>query len=169
MQSLYEANGYRKYLTQEERAAFLKAAERAGREVRTSCGLLAYTGCRISEALQLTANRVDLAEGVIVFESLKKRKSGIYRAVPVPPALLDALDMGTGQAVMQVAELTDPASATPKGLRHSFGVAAVASGSTSADHQSELHPPSLHEAGSKVAQFLGGFGRDLRVHSIFNP
>ena len=30
---------------------------------------LAYTGCRISEALQLTADRVDLSGKVIVFES----------------------------------------------------------------------------------------------------
>src|SRR5215470_13600656 len=90
---LYEANGQRKYITAGERERFLKAAELADREVRTLCGVLAYTGCRISEALALTADRIDLAEGVIVFESLKKRKRGVYRAVPVPPALLDALDL----------------------------------------------------------------------------
>jgi hypothetical protein len=78
------------------------------------------------------------------------------------------MGMGTGQAVMQVAELTDPASATPKGLRHAFGVAAVASGGTSADHQSELHLPSLHEAGSKVAQIISGVGRDLRARGTFD-
>ena len=33
--NLYDAQGYRKYLTAEERAAFLKAAEDAPREVRT--------------------------------------------------------------------------------------------------------------------------------------
>ena len=156
MSSLFDASGKRKYLTKDERTAFLKAAERASREVRTFCGTLAYTGCRISEALELTADRIDLAEGVIVFESLKKRKKGIYRAVPVPPALLDALDLVHGirqaqakkdggksqrlwtwgrtwaweqvKTVMQAAGLTDPASATPKGLRHSFGVAAVTNG-----------------------------------------
>jgi hypothetical protein len=32
--------------------------------------------------------RVDLAAGVLVFESLKKRRPGIFRSVPVPPALL---------------------------------------------------------------------------------
>lgn len=153
MPSLYEANGHRKYLTAEERDRFLKAAEKAERDVRTFCGVLAYTGCRISEALALTADRIDLAAGVIVFESLKKRKSGVYPAVPVPPTLLDALDLvhgirkaqarkdkGAGltlwpwahntawrhvKAVMEVAGLTDPANATPKGLRHAFGVAAV--------------------------------------------
>jgi integrase len=50
----------------------------------------------LTEALALTADRVDLAAGVLVIESLKKRSTGIYRAVPVPPALLDALDLVHG-------------------------------------------------------------------------
>ena len=33
---------------------------------------------------------------VVVFESLKKRRKGVYRAVPVPPELLDALDLVHG-------------------------------------------------------------------------
>jgi hypothetical protein len=45
---------------------------------------LAYGGCLLSEALALTANRVDFAAGVLVFESLKKRHVGIFRSVPVP-------------------------------------------------------------------------------------
>lgn len=152
---LYGPDGGRKYLTAEERAAFLKAAERADREVRTFCGVLTYAGCRISEALALTADRVDLVAGVLVFESLKKRKSGVYRAVPVPPALLDALDLVHGlrqaqrradggrgarlwpwsrmTAWRRVAEVMaaagiDGAQASPKGLRHGFGVAAVSAG-----------------------------------------
>ena len=47
-------------------------------------------------ALAHTANRIDMKEGVIVFETLKKRKNGVYRAVPVPPTLLDALDLVHG-------------------------------------------------------------------------
>jgi integrase/recombinase XerD len=38
---------------------------------------LAYAGCRLSEAL--TADRVDLAAGVLVFESLKERGTGTDR------------------------------------------------------------------------------------------
>ncbi len=149
-------DGHRKYLTREERERFLKAAEKADRETRTLCMALAYTGCRISEALALTADRIDLAGGAIVFESLKKRRRGIFRAVPVPPTLLDALDLVHGiqeaqrakdsgkgkrlwtmhratawrkvKAVMAAAGLTDPVSATPKGLRHAFGVGAVSKG-----------------------------------------
>jgi len=152
---LYTAGGARKYVTADERDAFLREAERVERQVRTLCMTLAYAGCRLSEALALTADRVDLAAGVLVIESLKKRRTGIYRAVPVPPALLDALDLvhgirelqsrrgkGRGErlwpwsrmtgwravhAVMSAADLDGP-QASPKGLRHGFGVAAVSAG-----------------------------------------
>lgn len=152
---LHTLNGARKYLTAGERDAFLRAAECADRQARTLCMTLAYAGCRLSEALALTAERVDLAAGVLVFESLKKRRTGIYRAVPVPPALLEALDLvhgirerqsrrgkGRGErlwpwsrmtgwravhGVMQAAGLSGP-HAAPKGLRHGFGVAAVSAG-----------------------------------------
>ncbi len=153
--TLHTAAGARKYLTESERAAFLQEAEVAERQVRTLCMTLAYTGCRLSEALALTADRVDLSAGMVVFESLKKRTDGVFRAVPVPPALLDTLDMvhgireaqscrGRGRevllwpwsrmtgwrmvhAVMQAAGL-DGVHACPKGLRHGFGVAAVSAG-----------------------------------------
>src|SRR3984957_7100456 len=91
MMQLYDRAGQRKYLTPAERQEFLRAAEDAPRAVRTFCATLAHTGCRISEALALTAARVDLGGGVLVFESLKKRHKGIYRAVPVPPSFLETL------------------------------------------------------------------------------
>src|SRR5579872_1411838 len=154
MSSLYDAKGHRKYLTPAEREAFLQAADDAEREVRTFCHTLAYTGCRISEALELTADRVDLKDGTLIIESLKKRRRGVYRPVPVPPAFLDTLNMvhdikaaqkrrdrGKGvflwtcarntawrhvQAVMKAAKVKGP-HATPKGLRHGFGIKAVTS------------------------------------------
>jgi len=69
---LHTADGIRKYLTAGERDAFLREADLADRPVRTLCMTLAYAGCRPSEALALTTDRVDLAAGVLVFESLKK-------------------------------------------------------------------------------------------------
>ena len=127
----------------------------ADRQVRTLCMTLAYAGCRLSEALALTADRVDLAAGVLTIERLKKRRTGIFRSVPVPPALLETLDMvhgireqqasrGKGRgvrlwpwsrmtgwravhAVMAAAGL-DGVQASPKELRHGFGVAAVSAG-----------------------------------------
>ena len=52
------------------------------REVRTFSATIAHTGCRISEALSLTVDRVDLKDGTIVIESIKKRKAGVYRPIP---------------------------------------------------------------------------------------
>ena len=52
-----------------EHDVFLKAADDAEvREVRTFCATLAYTGCWISEALALIADRIDLKDGAIVSE-----------------------------------------------------------------------------------------------------
>ena len=152
---LFDPDGRRKYLTADERESFLSASEKAPREVRTLCLALAYTGCRISETLALTADRVNLAANTIIFETLKKRRKGVYRAVPVPPAVIDALNLahairevqngkdgGAGQLlwpfsrtsawryvqqVLNRAGLKGP-QASPKGLRHGFGVQAVSAG-----------------------------------------
>ena len=102
--ALHTATGARKYLTAGERDAFLRQADVADRPVRTLCMTLAYSGCRLSEALALTADRVDLAAGVLTIESLKKRRTGIYRAVPVPPALLGALDMAVSYTHLALAK-----------------------------------------------------------------
>ena len=155
-EELIDRDGRRKYLTAEERAAFLRAADKAERGVRTFCHVLHYTGCRISEACELTYDRVDLAGGVIVFETKKKRRRGVFRAVPVPPTFLDWFDMAHGirerqqgktkgkgerlwemslttawrrvKEVMEAAQLGDGPHVCPKGLRHGFGVHAINSG-----------------------------------------
>jgi integrase/recombinase XerD len=144
---LYDRAGQRKYLTPAERREFLRAAENAPLPVRTFCATLAHTGCRISEALALTATRVDVGSGVLVFESLKRRRKGIYRAVPVPRDFLETLDAvhglgGLGESRLwgwsrttgwrRVREVMDAADirglcATPKGVRHGFGIKAVTS------------------------------------------
>ena len=98
---LFDAEGRRLYFTEDERRAFVAAAARAPREVRAFCGVLHATGCRISEALALTPRQIDLSGRVIVFESLKKRRTGVFRAVPVPPELLDTLDLVHGIRVAQ--------------------------------------------------------------------
>jgi integrase len=141
--------------TQARFHAYAADLARADREARTLCMTLAYGGCRLSEALALTADRVDLAGGLLLFGNLKKRRRGIHRAVSVPPSLLDALDLvhgirkqqgrrGKGRdvrlwpwsrmtgwrvvhRVMQDAGLAGP-HASPKGLRHGFGVQAVSKG-----------------------------------------
>lgn len=142
--NIFDSSGHRLYLNKRERAAFHQAALTFEPDIHTFCHTLLYTGCRLSEALQLTADRVDCSEGILVFESLKKRKRGVYRGVLVPPTLLEDLNntfqlQGTRErlwhwsrrsayrrvkAVMHAAGL-EGAYASPKGLRHGFGVACV--------------------------------------------
>jgi integrase len=149
---LFHIDGSRKYLTQAERTAFLTAAAQLPHDVRSFCHVLTYTGCRLAEALALSADRVDLRASRLTFETLKKRKRGVYRTVPVPPDVVTMLDFVHNirwaqgrrdrgrslrlwswspvtawrhvKAVMQAAGIRG-AQASPKGLRHGFGVAAV--------------------------------------------
>ena len=148
MMRLHDCTGRRKYLTPEERHTFLSAAGAASPETRTFCETLTHAGCRISEALALTGDCVDLAEGVLVLECLKKRRRGIYRAVPVPPEFLQTLQSVHDLAALgeqrlwawsrttawrRVKEIMEAANihglyAAPKGVRHGFGIKAVTSG-----------------------------------------
>ena len=89
---LFPRDGSRKYLTQDERQVFLTAAAQCPHPVRSFCYVLTYTGCRLTEALALTADRVDLSASRLTFETLKKRKRGIYRTIPVPPDVMTMLD-----------------------------------------------------------------------------
>jgi integrase len=93
---LFDPQGRRLYLTAKERGAFVETASNAQREVRTFSLVLAYTGCRISAALALTPRSFDFSGRAIVFETLKKRRTGVYRAVPMPQDALDTIDMVHG-------------------------------------------------------------------------
>src|ERR1700726_2483556 len=79
-----------------QRKALLSAAAKAHREVRSFCSVLCYTGCRVSEACALTGKSIELSAKVIVIESLKKHKARVHPQVPVPPELLDTMDMVHG-------------------------------------------------------------------------
>ncbi|MCC6946392.1 MAG: site-specific integrase [Bradyrhizobiaceae bacterium] len=150
--SLYTPSGQRKYLTAEERRRFLEAVHRCERpELGTLCLTLAYTGCRISEALALTRASVAIDSGFIAVRSLKKRsRTIVVREIPVPASLLNLLEMTHGVAdgrpdaklwtlsrsrawhlvkgVMKQAGIAAGPHATPKGLRHGFGLHAIRSG-----------------------------------------
>lgn len=137
--SLLDGVGQRKYLCRLERRRFLAEAARRDAVTAALCAVLAYTGCRISEALALTPSRLDRGTGRIVFRTLKRRRVH-HRAVPVPPELMIALDALSVRpddliwpwcrqtawrrvkSVMEAAGIAD-AQAMPKALRHGFGVA----------------------------------------------
>lgn len=93
MESLFDRSGKRKYVTAGERNRFVTAALAEGGAIASFCVTLAITGARISEVLALTPERVDINESTIVFETLKRRKKGIFRAVPIPNELLGLLEV----------------------------------------------------------------------------
>jgi integrase/recombinase XerD len=148
--SLYGRDGVRKYLTAAERRRFIKTAGKAPVDVRLFCLILAATGCRLSEALALTPASFDLDDRIVTFETLKQRRQGKFRQLPLERILTAQLNFRFRISVRQ----RDPAlagerlwnwsrttawrrvkavmaasnihgtPAMPKGLRHAFGVGA---------------------------------------------
>ena len=146
-QSLYSNAGERKYINADERYRFLKVAERCDPHVQAFCMTLAYSGCRLSEALTLTPASIQPHAKVVSIRSLKKRGGIVIREVPIPDILIRQLEQtfpSTYQsnlcwtwkrtwAWVQVKRVMVRANirglqASPKGLRHGFGVHAVQSG-----------------------------------------
>ncbi len=156
---LFSPDGERLYLNADERARFLAALDDEAPEDRLFCKVMHYTGCRPTEARELVPQRVLVDEKSLVFRSLKKRKvdgqgrtkQPQFRTVPVPPLLIEQLDlvfdlrakqkrsqeldnplwtMSRPTAYRMVKRVMDRAGiagkqATGKGLRHGFGVAMV--------------------------------------------
>ena len=146
--SLYRPTGGRKYLNAAERQRFIEAARQAPSEVRLFCFMLRWSGGRISEVLALTPAAIDVESGIANIHTLKRRKRGIVRQVPLPDGLLSDLDcffklreqQGDPELsarrlwtwsrttawrhvkqIMMTAGI-DGSHAMPKGLRHGFGV-----------------------------------------------
>jgi integrase/recombinase XerD len=172
--TLYSSAGARKYLTAAERRRFAATARTMPRRVSLFCLLIMWSGCRISEALAITALSLDLESGTVALITLKRRKKGVIRQVPLPPEIINELSAEFDlparlkdpqlaaarlwgwsrttawrqvKKVMCQAAIFGPA-AMPKGLRHGFGVAAFAS-----------VPPHL------VQRWLGH--RSLRTTAIY--
>lgn len=146
---LFTFDGKRLYLTAHERAEFDKTASSFDDEqVRTFACMLLYTGCRISEALNLTYEAIDFEAGTVTIQTLKRRKVH-FRLVPLPPSFLDILKIvhrpsrkngkkpndrlwtfSRSTAWRYIKQLMDTAKikgnqTSPKGLRHGFGVACI--------------------------------------------
>jgi integrase len=138
---IHDAAGRRKYLSEAEFGRFLAAADRLAFRRRALLYVLAYTGCRLSEALALTPHQLDADGRTIRLRTLKRRRT-VHRALPLPDHLVAMLVQlarsGEGpfwplhrsaawrwsKLAMRNAGIHGP-MASPKGLRHSFGVRAV--------------------------------------------
>lgn len=111
---------------------------------RAFCLTLFHTGCRISEGLNTTVERLDFGQKVIVFETLKQRRRGCFRAVPIPDSLVILLNhissAKTSSALVwnfsrstayrlvkrhMVEAGIEGGMNSPKGLRHGFAVACI--------------------------------------------
>ena len=90
--SLYGSAGSRKYLNAAERRRFAKAALRTPLEVQLFCIVLSLTGGRISEILAVTPAAIDIDSGVVNIVTLKRRKRGMVRQVPLPRSVIGKLD-----------------------------------------------------------------------------
>lgn len=172
---VYDPTGRRKYLTAAERRRFLSAAAALPQRSRVLCSLLAYAGCRISEALSVHRHQLDHEAGVVVLRTLKRR-GVVFRAVPLPPGLMRdlaalpaaadgrifAMHRSTAwrhvKQAMSISAIVGP-MATCRGLRHGFGIRAAANSV----------PPSLiarwlgHSSTSTTAIYLEAVGEEERA------
>lgn len=142
--TLYGRSGQRKYLTASERKRFYNVAMTRTLSIKLFLMMLFYSGARISEALNLKFWQIDFEQNIVIFESLKKRRRGIFRAVPLPQDFCDQLrhyliesnienriwrfTRRTASRYVRVAMVEaniKGEQASAKGLRHSFAVSAI--------------------------------------------
>ena len=138
---IYSAEGYRKYTDDAEFRRFIRATDGMPPERKALCLLLAYSGCRISEALSLRRGCVAL--GTVTLCTLKRRKR-VYRTLHIPEALSRLLldlpvDASHSDLVWTVNRSTgyrwikramarariEGTQACPRGLRHGLGMRAA--------------------------------------------
>lgn len=143
---LYDRTGARLYLNAAERRRFREQALRRPPREALLCLVLLYAGCRLSEALALTRDSFQREGLSVAIVTLKRRKEGVVREVPLPREVFVLLGLlteggdserlwgwhrGTAwraiKAVLAVAGIHGH-QAMPKGLRHGFGVNAIQNG-----------------------------------------
>ena len=149
---IFDETGNRKYLTPDEREQFSNAAFKVSKDKRMFALMLYHTGCRISEGLNVRLKHIDFSMGSVTIETLKRRKTGIFRQIPLPDDYLQALDDAYDLRILQkrgaknkekylwgwsrrygyqvIIEIMAIAGisgihAVPKGLRHAFAIACM--------------------------------------------
>lgn len=148
--SLYAATGARKYLNREERERALAAMQALEPDRALFALTLAWTGGRVSEVLALNPSSFQIERGVVALRTLKRRRH-VMREVPIPPALMHALDLhfhlidAQGDPARAMVRLwtfrretawrfiketitaagVTGSGACPRGLRHGFAVAVI--------------------------------------------
>lgn len=152
---LFAEDGRRLFLNSEEREKFIRVTAKASARRRGFCETLFFTGCRLSEALELRVDAVDLDKELLRLPAWRDQP-GYAREVPVPRAVLERLITLSEAAasldargaddddriwawsrsyawkvlkvVMARSMITDGPHCTAKGLRHSFAIDSLARG-----------------------------------------
>lgn len=146
MSGLFTQGGERKYVTVDEGWRLLDVAAAADEQEAAFCAVLLLCGCRVSEALGLRRPHIEAEQRVLRFRTLKRRRGAIvWRSVPVPDflvSMLAALPERPDGRIFPWSRTTawrlvkrlmaeaniDGSHASPKGLRHRFGVVAAGEG-----------------------------------------
>ena len=96
---IFDESGNRLYLDETERNRFINAVKQIDSpEKRLFAEVIFWTGCRLMEAAELTANSIQVENKAIVFRTLKRRvkqRNGKnikphFRVVPVPVELIES-------------------------------------------------------------------------------
>jgi len=151
--SLYSQSGSRKYLNRSERRRVVAVMAKLGTDQALFALTLAWTGARLSEVLALTPSSFQIENCIVAFRTLKRRRH-VVREVPIPHRLVTAIGRHFKitrrlpspnyvtrrlwpwsrttawrviKKVMMSAQIVG-SHATPRGLRHSFGIGALQAG-----------------------------------------
>jgi integrase len=138
---LYSNATERLYINTAERKRLITVACSAEPKTAALCLILLFTGCRLSEALALQLDHVQVEPATVCIRSLKKRNQNHIREIPIPSEIAVMLQgcfemqessthlwkMSRTTAWRLVKELMKSADisgkrASPKGLRHGFAV-----------------------------------------------
>jgi len=143
----------RKYLNQSERRRMMAATETLDRRSALLVLTLAWTGARVSEVLALTPRSFQVEQSLVAIVTLKRRRWCV-REVPIPPELMttlaDEFSLPETQRNLEgsdarlwpacrttawrlIKRVTERAglsgrSASPRGLRHAFGIGMLQAG-----------------------------------------
>lgn len=171
---VYDNDGRRKYLDADERMRFLATAQNEPPAIRALCYLLIHCGCRITEALEVRRDQLDIAGGAVLLRTLKRRKQ-TFRRVPLPiPVLTLLLEVAPPEGriwsihratawrwitrVMRSAKVQGP-MACCRGARHAFAMHAA----------SRTIPPNLlqkwmgHASLATTAIYIDAVGSEERA------
>jgi integrase/recombinase XerD len=151
--TLYSRDGARKYVNRDERGRALAIMDSLEPAEALFSLTLAWTGGRVSEVLAVVPASFQIELAIVTLPTLKRRKP-VMREVPIPPDLMDALNHHFRLSIRQ----QNPAHAhcrlwswhrvtawrlikrvmsqsgvqglraSPRGLRHGFGVGSLQSG-----------------------------------------